>query len=453
MAKFASGDMVIRSGAAGEIGVVMGPGTPFGGITWYPVRFGAGTSQVSEDALSPLDNDAHPLDTAPLSPEALRRIVLEHKVSMGLGDVLYSLAASKTALHAYQYKPLIKLLESGWRRVLVADEVGLGKTIEAGFVTLERIAREPDSRVLIVCPAILRSKWKKEFENRFDLRFRIPERHELITRVAKGVDGPEDPPLRLIVSYEQIRAQKFTEALEPEQAKLDLLIVDEAHRARKQASLQSAAVSQLTQIADWTMLLTATPIMTSEEDLWTLLRLLVDAQFPTLDVYNQRAALNRHVVAAERAVQMGTVEGLHTARQCLETVEQMDRLRLVASQSTYSEARAAIERLALDFPQLNVHDRLERFLDLQARLFEVNMLSPFFNRTRRRDVHTKFARRKVITADVAPTPLEQLAYERLSQAIFREYERRKGTWPAILTLSNYRAQLALTSTFCYFSNS
>jgi superfamily II DNA or RNA helicase len=448
MGKFAPGDVVIRTGAAGEMGVVSGPGTPYGGVTWYTVRFATGTSQVSEDALSPFVKDAHPLDTVPLSPEALRRVVLTRKVSMGLGDMLYSLAASKTVLHPYQYKPLIKLLESGWRRVLVADEVGLGKTIEAGFVTLERIARKPESRVLIVCPAILRKKWKNEFEARFDLRFRTPDRDELIRRVARGDDSPEDPPLRLIVSYEQIRSEAFTDALEPQHAGLDLLIVDEAHRARKRQSLQSAAVSQLAQLAEWVMLLTATPIMTSEQDLFTLLQLLVEAQFPTFDVYTQRAALNRHVVAAERAVQLGTLEGLKSAQECLDTVERADRLRLVAGQSAYGNARSGIARLIDDFADVDVHERLERFLDLQAQLFEVNMLSPFFNRTRRRDVHTTFARRKVITAGVTATEAEYAAIERLSDAIFQEYERRMGSWPATLTLSTYRAQLASSVSGC-----
>jgi superfamily II DNA or RNA helicase len=442
MGTFQPGQQVIRIGAAGEIGIVVGGPSMAGGQSWYRIRFASRTESVGEKSLAPLELDADPFDAAALAPAALRRAVLEQKVSLGLGDVLYSLAASRTQLHPYQYKPLIKLLESGWRRVLVADEVGLGKTIEAGFVTLERIAREPESRVVVICPAILRSKWIRELANRFDLHFDTPGTDELIRRLAKGEDDAADSPLRFVVSYEQIRSEKFVSALDPRFVRLDLLIVDEAHRARNRQSMQSQAVAELTQLADWAMYLTATPIMTSEEDLWSLLRLLLESQFPTLDVYMMRASLNRHVVAAERAVQEGTADGLRRAVKELEAVRQRDYRNLVASQDSFATAMGMLEALAERYSELSVAERVEARLEAMSRLFDVNMLSPFFNRTRRRDVKSKFAKRIVITADVTPHEEEARVYGRLSRAIFQEYRQRKGLWPAILTLSTYRAQIA-----------
>jgi hypothetical protein len=85
------------------------------------------------------------------------------------------LRASRTEFQAYQFKPLLKFLRSSKQRLLLADEVGLGKTIEAGFILCEMLARHPHTfrRALIVCKASLCIKWQVEMRKRFDLQFDI----------------------------------------------------------------------------------------------------------------------------------------------------------------------------------------------------------------------------------------------------------------------------------------
>ena len=78
-----------------------------------------------------------------------------------LSDQLLAFNASRTRFFPYQFKPLMKFLDSERQRVLICDEVGLGKTIESGLILTEIMARETLERVLIVCPPALREKWHR----------------------------------------------------------------------------------------------------------------------------------------------------------------------------------------------------------------------------------------------------------------------------------------------------
>jgi SNF2 family DNA or RNA helicase len=73
---------------------------------------------------------------------------------------LLSLQRSKAVPEPFQMVPIVMALEMPRVRLLIADDVGLGKTIEAGLTVLELFARQRASRLLVVCPAMLREQWK-----------------------------------------------------------------------------------------------------------------------------------------------------------------------------------------------------------------------------------------------------------------------------------------------------
>ena len=98
------------------------------------------------------------------------------KIENSSNNTLSSIKASRTMFKTYQYIPLMKLLNSDLQRLLIADEVGLGKTIEAGHIMLELKARQELKNVLVVCPSGLRDKWCGELEDRFGLKFQIIEK-------------------------------------------------------------------------------------------------------------------------------------------------------------------------------------------------------------------------------------------------------------------------------------
>ena len=96
------------------------------------------------------------------SYEDFLRINTSFKIRNTNNSNISTLKASKTIFKPYQYKPLLKILNSSNHRLLVADEVGLGKTIEAGHIMLELRARRSMQTALIVCPASLQNKWQGE---------------------------------------------------------------------------------------------------------------------------------------------------------------------------------------------------------------------------------------------------------------------------------------------------
>ena len=94
--------------------------------------------------------------------EDLRRLLTFEKLRGKLTNIFYSMESSNTDFYPHQFIPVLKFLESPLGRLLIADEVGLGKTIEAGLILTELRHRRPElNRVLLVPPAHLRLKWSR----------------------------------------------------------------------------------------------------------------------------------------------------------------------------------------------------------------------------------------------------------------------------------------------------
>jgi SNF2 family DNA or RNA helicase len=94
--------------------------------------------------------------------------------------MIYSMEATNTEFYAYQFKPVLKMLNAPTGSLLIADEVGLGKTIEAGLIWTELKARFEYRRFLILTPSALCSKWQTELSTKFDLNSRIFGAHDLL---------------------------------------------------------------------------------------------------------------------------------------------------------------------------------------------------------------------------------------------------------------------------------
>jgi SNF2 family DNA or RNA helicase len=103
------------------------------------------------------------------SPIDLRRTINHLRMTGKLADMIYAMGATNTQFHAYQFKPLLKLLNAPARGLLIADEVGLGKTIEAGLIWTELVARFDARRLLVVCPKPLVEKWRAELRSKFNV--------------------------------------------------------------------------------------------------------------------------------------------------------------------------------------------------------------------------------------------------------------------------------------------
>ena len=131
---------------------------------------------------------------------------------------------------------------------MIADEVGLGKTIEAGLILTELEARKPLERVLIVCPSRLRDKWREEHNRKFDQEFDLFRKNSFFEYSEKLRQNPRRIRLRAITSMQTLRSQELRELLTSEIGHVDLVIVDEAHQARNPSTQTSEMLRELCEV-------------------------------------------------------------------------------------------------------------------------------------------------------------------------------------------------------------
>jgi superfamily II DNA/RNA helicase len=162
-------------------------------------------------------------------------------------------------LQAHQLVPLQKALALPRANLFIADDVGLGKTIEAGLVLSELMLRQRVDVSLIVCPAALCLQWRDEMWKRFGIRFEVMSRAFVARRRKERGFGvnPWSTHARFIISHQLIRRPEYRDLLLVQlderaqhgtRAKKSLLIVDEAHAAAPATASKHAVDSQLTTV-------------------------------------------------------------------------------------------------------------------------------------------------------------------------------------------------------------
>lgn len=437
---FAKGDQVVERGSLTSVGTIVSGPEIHAGESYYRVNFNGRLRNVVEEDLEAFagEQDMESLLGAGKFGDqvAFARRLTMSKLRRPLRDAVYSYRASRTDFHAYQFKPLLKFLASERRRLLIADEVGLGKTIEAGYVLQEQRARFGIHRVLVVCPAALRTKWQNEMWQRFGEEFEVLDRANFLS---KGLlrDGQSEralPRMQGVVSLQSLRANRVIEAVEERGAPIDLLIVDEAHHCRNSETKQHRVVRALSENSEAVVLLTATPIHLGDQNLFNLLRLLLPEEFDRFDAFQERLSTNRWIIEAETTLRRGGPDWKGRAAKLLSNVETSAHGRGFVSNSAYREATDMLKR-----PEELTKAEL---LDLQECLTQLNVLAPVMTRTRKREVYPDAAKREANVVRVDLTPEEQTVYARLSAYCFDKYTRFHGDFAARFALITLQRQLA-----------
>lgn len=202
---------------------------------------------------------------------------------------------SGITIEDYQLDPLVRAIDMARVSLLIADDVGLGKTIEAGLVIRELLLRHRARTVLIVCPASLQIKWQEEMRDKFGLDFRIVDTNYLKSiRRTRGIHvNPWTSYPRLITSIDWAKSAEplrtMKDALPPHPTyprRFDILVVDEAHNVAPTVSNRYALESQRTRFIrtiaphfEHKIFLTATPHNGYKESFTALLELLDDRRF------------------------------------------------------------------------------------------------------------------------------------------------------------------------------
>lgn len=218
---------------------------------------------------------------------------------------------SGVSIEDYQLDPLVRAIDMARVNLLIADDVGLGKTIEAGLVIQELLLRHRARTVLVVCPASLQIKWRTEMQEKFGLEFRIVDTDYLkALRRNRGIQAnPWTSFPRLITSMDWAKAGEglrlLKDILPPHPSyprKFDILVVDEAHNVAPAAATRYAVESQRTRLVralvahfSHHLFLTATPHNGYQASFTSLLELLDDQRFAR-SVLPDEQQLNRVMV-------------------------------------------------------------------------------------------------------------------------------------------------------------
>ncbi|MFZ6045598.1 RNA polymerase-associated protein RapA [Pseudomonas sp. CR3202] len=227
---------------------------------------------------------------------ALRYHSLEHR-SRQLQSSLWGLSGARAQPIAHQLHIAREVADRVAPRVLLADEVGLGKTIEAGLVIHRQLISGRANRVLILVPENLQHQWLVEMRRRFNLQVTLFDAERF---AESDASNPFEDSQLALVSLEWLkeseRAQDAAFA-----AGWDLLVVDEAHHLvwhPEQPSAEYRLVEQLAEVIPGVLLLTATPEQLGQESHFARLRLLDPSRFHDLDAFRAESANYRPVAEA-----------------------------------------------------------------------------------------------------------------------------------------------------------
>ena len=222
--------------------------------------------RVRVSFLPPPPLESHPTSTGALSDYFLRRGLQDLRLAQSFEDLLCLPSLTGVDSYVYQHETVRKVLRHFKGRALLADEVGLGKTIEACLVLKEYWARGMVRKALVLAPPSLVSQWKGELAEKFGFAPASPD----------GAEFRRDPerfwknePL-IVMSVAMARLEPHAAALA--RTPWDMVIVDEAHCLKNRASANWKLVDSLEK--KFILMLTATPVENNLIELYNLITLL-----------------------------------------------------------------------------------------------------------------------------------------------------------------------------------
>lgn len=390
----------------------------FGGGEWrYRVRLDGKLQTFREGGLAHAHVDDDPMEWVKRPPGGMREIaatLTRAKLDEHLTDTVYSFGATRTVFRAYQFRPVMKLLRTGRESMLIADEVGLGKTIEAGLIWTELDARRQADRVLVVCPSGLVDKWRQEMSERFGLETERLDA-DLLDEMLEQFETDRVPArFRAVCSLERLRIWDGLDRLNSLAPHFDLIIVDEAHALRNLGTRSHALGAQLSDWAGTLLFLSATPLNLGNADLFNLLELLNPDEFD--DRYALQTRLEPNAVLNRVSASLADDATPNQHRQAwLQSIRHMTFGRPVTDRPEY---RRLDEILALQ--NLRPREKAEA----TRLLADLNTLSSVVTRTRKAEVDEDKTVRDAEMVDVMLTEAECRLYDAIYEWQCKRAEAR-----------------------------
>jgi len=350
---FAAGDRVRTT--KGRAATITGEEAGGRGLRRYVLRYDDGTDdELPESEVQAPVPDTDLLTTLREGRVADARAFLLRRQALTLdeerrNDALGALLASRVMVKPHQVGVVQRVLSARRPRFVLADEVGLGKTIEAGMIFSALRLSGLAARVLVVAPSHLTVQWLAELFHKFQQLFTLVDGERLARSRSEDPDtSPWERFSRVVTSLELL-SRSPEEVQEAAAAGWDLVIVDEAHHLRGEKAF--AAIEALASRTWGLLLLTATPMQLDPEEYRALLTLLDPVTAPDADAFRARIdrqeALSRTVRAllegsdAEAATAVTALRARFPDDRTLATLRDREPL-LAHLAETYSLSEALI---------------------------------------------------------------------------------------------------------------
>ena len=363
-------------------------------------------------------------------------------------STLYSLNAARVDFIPYQFRPVLRFIRSDRPRLLIADGVGVGKTIEAGLILRELQARRDVSSVLVICPRplVTERKWQSEMK-RFDERFTHLDGTTLRYCISEmDMDGVwPDQYRKVILPYSLLdeallygpekthkRKRKGLLDLEPP-PRFDLVVVDEAHHIRNTNTFSYQAVRFFCDHAEAVVFLTATPIQLGSHDLFVLLNTLRPDLIQDEESFKHMGEPNPYINQAVDHVRTQELDWTGRAKDALDKAASTSWGQAILSRSPeFNRIRKRITE-----GSVTPDERVQLISDIEA----LHTFSGIINRTRRRDIGT-FTIRKPETVVVEFTSEQKLLHDELLHVQAEIYARLHGDINVKFMMTTIRRQAA-----------
>lgn len=416
MSKFNKTDKVINERTK-EKGIITEVYPPHRGRQLYRVKYDDRETDEDSAVLIPDTDLTDPFERCRLNyfghySEYLKDNT-SFKIKSSNNSTISSLKASRTLFRPYQFKPLLKFLNSDNKRILIADEVGLGKTIEAGHIMLELKARGEFHNVLVICPMSLREKWTTELNDKFGLEFiEIKDKAQLIQEF-----GFHDGAVRAVINYDKVKNESdILKYIEEKHIKFSLIVCDESHKMRNNNTHLYRGAEKLLTMSDSVVFMSATPIMISIDNLYNQLHLLDADMYDNHEVFRNNVELNKPFVKALSELNSGfelpaIAEKLENAEvKTINTIDDNEIRKEFKVQEYFKEYPIYNEIISALKSGADTHSLRAQ---IQHNLSEMSPMNTIFSRTRKKEVTLDWslAVREPHTAKVSLSSDESYAYD------------------------------------------
>ena len=450
MSKFEKGDKV-KNILTEEIGYIIMVHPPRRGTQMYKVKYDDREADEYSEKLQPNVDLTDPF-------ERVKENYYDHysdylkgntafKIQSSNNSTISSLKASRTLFRPYQFKPLLKFLNSDNKRLLIADEVGLGKTIEAGHIMLELKARGEFHNALVICPMALRAKWATELNEKFGLDFIEVDKKETLIHEFQHHNGG----VLAVINYDKIReTSEILKLIEEKNIKFSIIVCDESHKLRNSTTMIYHGAEKLLLVSNSVVFMSATPIMIDEFNLYNQLHLLDANMYDNPEVFRNNVQLNRPFVRALSQLNSGA--NLKEIAQELASSE-------VTTYNTINDVESTQNFLIKDyFKDYPIYQDIIKLMtkgndtpavraQLQFNLSEMSPMNTIFSRTRKREVTQDWsqAERNPYTHRVTLWQDERAAYEQAIEdyiddhTVIDEYGRERTGSMGLVTVKRQLA--------------